>query len=154
MLNTPFGKISMYLNEEEIYYKYEKLENIYIGYLRLLVFEVDDRYKISVNINDLKVPLSFECQFDTKVVFSDSGINSGERLALKTWEKNNLMFSIGTEDEIDGIEIKYLDCGIKVDITKNDAVNELVFGIAWRYIKDYEKEYTYTWFAADPTYAM
>lgn len=133
MLNTPFGNISMYLNGEEISYKCEKLENIYIGQLGLPVFEVDERYKISVNIDGLKVPLSLECQFDTKVIFNDSGINSGERLALKTWENNNLMFSIGTENEIDGIEIEYRNYGIKVGVTENDAVNELVFGIAWIY---------------------
>lgn len=154
MLNTPFGEINILSNGNEIPYKYEKLENTYIGNLGLPVFEVDGRYKITVNISMMKVPLSLECRFGTTEMVDNSGINSGERLALKTWENNNLMLSIGTEDEIVGAVIEYLSHGIKINITDNSAIDEAIFGIAWIYIKDYEKEENHTWFAADPTYAM
>ena len=142
------------MNEKKITYDVEKLENLFIGRHGIPVFDVDGRYKISVNIDGLNLPLTITCLFDAETVFNDSGISSGERLALKTWENNTLMFSIGTEDEIEGIEVKYLERGIKIDIEKGNAVDSVVFGVAWRYIKDYEKEKNYTWFAADPIYAM
>ena len=150
MLNTPFGEISVKLNGENISYNCEKLENTYAGQHGLSVFEVDGRYRITVGTAGIKAPFTLDCGFDLHE-FDSGGIDSGERLALKTWEKGNLMFSIGTEDEIEGLNYEYLERGIRLHGCKDGAA---VFGIAWVYIKDYEKESNYTWFAADPTYAM
>lgn len=154
MLNTPFGEIAIKLNERNIPFNVEKLGNTYLGQLGVPVFIVDGRYKVSVNISDAEIPLSLACQFNLGSIFQKSGINSGERLALKTWENGMQMLSIGTKDEIDGININYLERGIEVCIGKKAKVDEVVFGIAWIYIKKYEKENGYTWFAADPTYAI
>jgi len=154
MLNTPLGEIAIRLNERKIPFHVEKLENTYLGQHGTPVFMVDGRYKVTVNIADEKRPLSLTCQFNLESAFQKSGIDSGERLALKTWENGTLMFSIGIEDEIDGINIEYLERGIGVCIGEKAKVDEIVFGIAWKHIEDYEKEYHYTWYAADPTYAM
>lgn len=151
MLDTPFGTILLESNGNKISYKYEKLENIFIGQLGQPIFAVDKRYKISVDLKNHENLATIKCLFDKNSIFHDSYICSGERLALKTWEKGNLMFSIGTEDEIDGLIVCYLDNGIEIHV-KNQSVSEVVFGIAWIYINNYEAEEIYTWFADDPTY--
>ncbi|MCL2212498.1 MAG: hypothetical protein FWB93_01520 [Oscillospiraceae bacterium] len=149
MLHTPFGEIFVKLNDKSILYQAEKLKNIDMGSRGLPIFEVDGRYKIIIDISDMKTPLSLAVEFASTVKFHDSGIDSGERLSLKTWENGTLMFSIGTEDDIKGTDIEYLECGIKVIVDKN-SLDKIAFGIAWRYIES-KKEELYTWFAADPT---
>jgi len=152
LLNTPLGEIAIRLNERKIPFNVAKLENTYLGQHGAPVFKVEGRYKVSVNITDVKTPLSLTCQVNLESTFQKSGIDSGERLALKTWENGTMMFSIGIEDEIDGINIEYLERGIEVCIGEKAKVEEIVFGIAWKHVEDYEKEYHHTWYAADPTY--
>ncbi|MCL2364694.1 MAG: hypothetical protein FWC71_08535 [Defluviitaleaceae bacterium] len=132
MLNTPLGEIIVKLNDRKIPFCVEKLENIHIGQWGLSVFAVDGRYKILVDIANVKTPLSLTCQFDFEAIFHKSSINSGERLALKTWENGTLMFSIGSEDEIDETSIEYLEYGIKVyveDGAKVDKATITLWGI-------------------------
>lgn len=62
--------------------------------------------------------------------------------------------SIATEDEIDGIEIKYLNRGIEIQISEHTKIKEVIFGMAWISLKNPEEEDIYTWFAADPTLSM
>jgi hypothetical protein len=154
MLETPFGKIVVTSNGEPIEYETVMLNNIVIGHHNLPVFKVEGRYSIVVDLPRTMNPLSVECQIAFNKPCLKYGINTGERLALKTWEHNELMLSIGTEDEIAGLDVEYLDCGISVLIEKASTVKKVVFSIAWLHISDNETECNYTWFAADPAYAM
>lgn len=152
MLNTPLGEITISLNGCVIPFQAEKLENSHIGQLGLPVFAVDGRYKISVPLVRAARPLSLACQFGFESAFRKSGINNGERLALKTWENGSLMLSLGTEDEIPGIDVQYLERGVKVCLTEKAEIAEVRFGVAWVYRADDEQKENDTWFAADPTY--
>ncbi|WP_276379974.1 hypothetical protein [Flavobacterium sp. H4147] len=150
-LTTPFGKINLYTNGIALNYSIEKLENEVLGLKNKPIFIVDDRYRITVYIDGSQIPISIECKFADSTIFSESTVESGERLALKSWYKDNLKISIGTEDEIKGLYVKYLNTGLQVDITDKELLDNIVFGIAWLKLKDLKKEDSYTWFAADPS---
>ena len=149
MLKTPFGNIVICVRNEIVEYNPVQLEPVYIGQLGFPVFEVEGRFRIKMS--NLDKPISVSCTFIAEEEYS-SGINSGERLALKSWDKGQQILSIGTEDEIPGIEVRYLDNGLEVISSENSNVTDIVFQIAWMTIQYPEKEDSYTWYAADPTY--
>ena len=149
MLKTPFGNIVICVENEVVEYNHIQMASSYIGQHGLPVFDVEGRFRIS--ISNLNKPICVSCTFIADEEYS-SGIDSGERLALKSWFKGQQILSIGTEDEIPDVEVRYLDNGLKVILSENSNITNIVFQIAWMTINDPEKEDGYTWYAADPNY--
>lgn len=148
MLETGMGTINIRVNGENFQYTPIKLPNAQKQFL------VDGRFKIVVDnlsffTNDTII---VECEVINFPCVNVKGyIESGERLALVSFYYGNLKLSIGVEDEIPAVHCEYVDCGLKVTISKQACLQQIVFGIAWVSMQDEEKEDIYTWFAADPT---
>jgi len=145
MLRTPIGTVDVLINGKSYNYKIRKLRN------RDRTFTVDGRYMIIVGIsNDQDIVV--ECKL-TDFTGDDAkgSIESGARLALTSFYRDNIKLSIGVEDEISGVQCSYIDYGIEVALSKEACLQLVVFGIAWITMNDAEKEDIYTWFAADPT---
>lgn len=149
MLATPLGTIVLTVDGTPVEYSIKPLKLFHVGTRGLPVFEVEGRYRIE--IFNLQLPTAVACYFTPNQTYS-SGINSGERLALKTWSDGSTELSIGTEDEIPGTAIQYLDNGIKISFAKNAKAEAAIFQTAWLTIRNTEIESDYTWFAADPSY--
>jgi len=73
---------------------------------------------------------------------------------LKSWYKGQQILSIGTIEEIPNTEVRYLDNGIEIFLSKNSKTTDIVFQIAWMTICDLQIENSYTWYAADPYYSL
>lgn len=129
-------------------YEADALKLKHLGTKGLPVFDVEGRYRIC--IGELN-PLSRVSCCLVNVAQHSADINSGECLALKTWYNNQCELSIGTRDEIPGIEVTYLKNGIEVVLQENATIDYVVFQLAWLTKYDDKKQSLYTWFAADPT---
>ena len=150
MLNTPFGDISIAVNGKNVKYELLKLDNIEVGNLGTPVFMVDGRYQLRVDIEGASLPVTLTCEFPEYISYDKINIEAGQSLALKSWYRHNIKISFGTEDEISGTNIEYVERGLKA-VINSSKVKTVVFGVAWVVINDKEKEDIYTWFAADPT---
>ncbi len=147
MLKTPIGIIDVLINGKSNYYKSIELIN------SVKNFSVDGRYKVIVDIPINKVhDLVIECKlFEFTGDNAKGYIESGERLALISFYRDNIKLSIGVEDETNNVKCSYIDYGLKVILSKEAHLQQIIFGIAWVSMRDKEVEDIYTWFAADPT---
>lgn len=147
MLRIEFGNILVTINGSAINYMPIKLPNEGKN------FRVDGRYKIIVSeIKENEEGNVIECKIDGKHELPiKSYSESGENLALISFECNNTKLSIGTLGDIPDIEHEYMTDGIRIRSKRNTPLNKVVFFIAWIEMNDKEKEEIFTWFAADPT---
>jgi hypothetical protein len=147
MLKTPIGFIDILINGKSNDYESIELAN------KEKNFSVDGRYKVIVDIpinQDQGVVI--ECKLVEFTGDNAMGcIESGERLALISFYRDNIKLSIGVEDEISNAMCCYIDYGVKVILSEEVHLQQVIFGIAWVSMNDREKEDIYTWFAADPT---
>lgn len=63
---------------------------------------VDGRYKVDVFVtgqSSFYQEVSIDCCFEPVINITESGIDSGEHLDLKSWYCDNLTMSIGTENQ-------------------------------------------------------
>ena len=92
MLITPLGDIEIYIDDKKIEYVER---NIRIS--DKLCPDVDGRYSIEVNfIPDRKFHV-ISCKIKDYISSKEDGIESGERLELKSFYRNNTKLSIGME---------------------------------------------------------
>jgi hypothetical protein len=147
MLKTPIGFIDVLINGKSNDYKSMKLVN------KEKNFSVDGRHKVIVDLPvNQDQDIVIECKLAEFAGDNAMGcIESGERLALISFYQDNIKLSIGVEDEISNVMCCYIDYGVKVILSKEVHLKQVIFGIAWVSMKDREKEDIYTWFAADPT---
>ena len=147
MLKTPIGVIDVMLNGEKNHYVFTELNTCENK------FSVDSRYKVIVNIPINRTQdIVVECKLIDFVGDNVKGfIESGEKLALISFYHDNIKLSVGTEDEIKNVSCSYIECGLRVIISKTAIIEQLAFGIAWIDMNEREIEDIYTWFAADPT---
>ena len=147
MLHTILG--DLYFTVDGKVYDYESIELVNKGE----IFKVDKRYKIEMhNITVVHEECIIECIIKAKSGYiPEGGAETGERLALISFNHGNIKLSIGVEGDIDGVRYEYRNDRLVVRISRQANIKALVFYIAWIAMKDEEKEYIYTCFAADPT---
>ena len=92
MLTTPLGDIEIYIDDKKIEYGER---NIRIS--DKLCPDIDGRYSIEVNfIPDGKIH-AISCRIKDYISSKEDGIESGERLELKSFYRDNTKLSIGME---------------------------------------------------------
>lgn len=147
MLKTVFGSVFLLIDGQEVDYTATELptEN--------KRFSVDGRYAISVDIPRKEVEdVIIECGIEPDHLLKlDYAAETGEDLALNSFFYQDIKLSIGTTGDIPYVEYAYLPLSLKVIIHQEAMVRKLRFFVAWIKMNDPEKEYNYTWFAADPT---
>lgn len=158
MLKTPLGEIQIFIDSNAVDYNFQKLNN------STECQNIDGRYKIEVNYtpdgNQHKIIC---CIKDYNSSYMD-GIESGERLELKSFYRNNTKLSIGMEGDRGcctnkhqvfneygyDYDNEYLNNGVCYLIYEKTKTDKYIFGIAW--INNYTDENeVQTWFGADPT---
>lgn len=94
MLTTPLGDIEIYIDDKKIEYGER---NIRIS--DKLCPDIDGRYSIEVNfIPDGKIH-AISCRIKDYISSKEDGIESGERLELKSFYRDNTKLSIGMEGD-------------------------------------------------------
>ena len=159
MWKTPFGELMVEVKSD----KMETAE----AEIRLLEKEIEPRFSVDgrLLIEVALLPqeereLTFICHFQPSLQITDSSVETGEFLELKSWYHGDFKWSIGAVDEdwllslrkMDLKRVEYLENGIALKIgglTKNEPFM-LPFGVAWKTLKDPAEEDVYTWFAASP----
>lgn len=146
MLETFFGEMNIYIDGEKTDYDIIKLP------LEEKNFNVDARYQIVIrNIRNDKNTI-IDCVInETGLQQLDRCIESGEDLALISFYSNNTKLSMGMREENTAICYEYLDNGIRMNISKENILQEILVNIAWITMKNQDIEDIYTWYAADPT---
>lgn len=157
MLETPFGKVQVLVSDEDwrpieadIAFREKEIEER---------FPVDGRWLIEVRMTPQETQRHvFTIRFTPSLIISDTDIETGEALELKSWFSGNLKWSLGAVDEdwlrvlrkVELTKVEYLDHGITLQIDGIPAGEEfmLPFGVAWRNSDDPEE--ANTWFAANP----
>ena len=145
VLKTNIGAIGLYVNGKKQDFVPTELPRYGENYI------VDGRYAITIKNSDLPDGnFEVECCLNSDKV-CESGVNSGEDLALIDITADNEILSIGTYDGYARpYECKYTKNGIKIVANKADYAQDIIFLVAWLKMEDEEVESIYTWFAADP----
>lgn len=157
MLATPLGYIAIYIDDKKVDYIEKN-----IGISDQLCPDVDGRYSIEVNfIPDGKVH-TISCIIDKYISSKEDGIESGERLELKSFYRRNAKLSIGMEGEAghypDGTRFSdiydydndYMENGVSYLILEETKTTKYIFGVAWIDNVTAEND-VQTWYGADPT---
>lgn len=122
-------------------------------------FPVDGRYLIEVRMTPkVKQAYFFTISFEPEREITDSDVESGEDLELKSWLSGNFKWSLGAVDDewllalrkVDLTHVDYLENGIALQIN-GIPVGEpfmLPFGVAWQETENLED--ANTWFMAAP----
>ena len=153
-LITPLGKISISIDGKEIDYTFKKINP------DRLCNDVDGRYSIIVPFTPNGKNHQISCTINNYLPSSLDEIESGERLALKSFYTINTKLSIGAIGEaLDTYNIitigydyenDYLSNGVSYELLELTKTNQFVYAICW--INDYTDENELqTWFGADPT---
>lgn len=156
-MTTPLGDIEICIDGKSIKYTAQNM-----GVMDRLCPDVDGRFCIKVEFVPDGERHTISCRIKDHTPSDRDGIESGERLELKSFYKGRSKLSIGMEGETgycaDGIrafdtydyDTEYLDDGVQYVIVENTNATTYVFGIAWieNVTDDNEVQ---TWFGADPT---
>jgi len=156
-LITPFGTISIYINDIEMEYQTIKLENNPV-----LFPDIDGRYKLTVKYDSDYSEHFIYCKIDDMDCGKiQNGHESGERLECQAFYKGSTKISIGIEYDIGYFSIEegidnydyegiYLKNGMGYHILQDTKSHEFTFGLAW--INECREENdVQTWYGADPT---
>ena len=146
-MQTFLGEIAVYINKE--IYKYTPITLN----AKFRHFTVDGRFKIEIDLSSIQErPCTIECK-----LISDNnlkgGIESGQYLALLSFDDDKKRVSIGTIDELEGTECEYLDNGLEIVVQENCNADKILFGVAWMDLRNRDElDYGHACFAADPSY--
>ncbi|MBQ4058142.1 MAG: hypothetical protein IJD40_04325 [Lachnospiraceae bacterium] len=143
-MDTPLGAIVLKVNHKIINYNTTELKNT------TLQFSVDKRYRLSSKVLFNRGDL-LECLIlpKNRIVF-EKCIETGENLSLISFYWQDIKLSIGTQGDLDDRVYEYSENGIKICF--KDSASDIRFYIAWKEMKNKEKEDIYTWFAADSAF--
>ena len=158
-LETPFGKVKIFIDDIEISYSAVKKQPN-----ERFCPDIVGRYRIDVDFTPDGKEHEIKCIID-KISYSDRAPESGEMLECQAfYNTDNWKLSIGVECETgflpDGkrwsdrydYDARYLENGMSYVILTETKEEHFVFGIAW--IDNVEDEHArdvQTWFAADIT---
>lgn len=157
MLTTPLGDIEIYIDDKKIEYVERNIRKP-----DKLCPDVDGRYCIEVNFLPDGKSHVISCKIKDYISSKEDGIESGERLELKSFYRDNTKLSIGMEGEAgcypDGTRASdvydydndYMDDGVSYLILEETKTTRYVFGVAWIENVTAEND-VQTWFGADPT---
>lgn len=155
LLLTPLGEIEILIDDEPI--SYQAVECV----CDKTCADLTGRYAIKVELLPDGNAHEIQCRIKNHVVSDMDGIESGERLELKSFYNNSCKLSIGMEGDAgyfpNGIRVgsydfdnEYKEKGVAYITFPDTVTKEFVFGIAW--IDDVNEENdVQTWFGADPT---
>lgn len=155
MIVTPLGKINVMIDGNSILYHERKCV------CDKTCKDLDGRYMIVVDfIPDGKIH-EIKCSISNYKSSRRDGIESGERLELKSFYNGKIKLSIGMEGESgyfsDGTRLseydydnEYDDDGVKYIILPETKTSMYTFGVAW-INETNENNDVQTWFGADPT---
>lgn len=124
-------------------------------------FRIDGRLLIEITASPGQgTELTFICRFHTPFEITDSDVETGEHLELKSWYYDRMKWSIGTVDgewltavrQVTLEKIGYLEDGISATLSEIPSGESfmLPFAVAWKTMADPEAEEHYTWFMASP----
>lgn len=145
MLTTPLGDIEIYINDKKIEYVER---NIRIS--DKLCPDIDGKFHV------------ISCKIKDYISSKEDGVESGERLELKSFYRDNIKLSIGMEGDAgyypDGTRASdvydydndYMEDGVSYLILEETKTTRYVFGVAWIENVTAEND-VQTWFGADPT---
>lgn len=157
MLTTPLGKIEIYIDDKIVTYSVQSL-----GVMEKLCQNITGRFCIEINYEPDGGQHTISCRIKDYTPSQEDGIESGERLELKSFYKGQTKLSIGMEGEAgyfyDGTRAsdtydydnEYLDDGVQYVIMKDTKTSVYKFGVAWIDNVNDENDIQ-TWFGADPT---
>lgn len=147
MFSTPLGYLSISVDGHAIQISPSLLP------VKTDLFVVDGRYGFSLTLPRQEQNSVIEALFSN---FEESGwecgVESGERLALISFNKKDTKVSLGTEGDIAGIEYEYLPFGIRLVISPECSRRMFRFIVAWITTDNMERDEIFTWFAADPMF--
>ena len=158
-LETPFGKVKIFIDDIEILYSAVKKQPN-----ERFCPDIVGRYRIDVDFTPDGKEHEIKCIID-KISYSDRAPESGEMLECQAfYNTDNWKLSIGVECETgflpDGrrwsdrydYDARYLENGMSYVILTETKEEHFVFGIAWiDNVEDEHAKDVQTWFAADIT---
>lgn len=155
MLLTPLGRIAVCVDSKPVEYEAKRVAR------EKCCEKLDGRFAIHISFVPDGDCHCISCRIVDYTPSEEDGIESGERLELKSFFGGEVKLSMGMEGDTaywpDGTrasaydyDTEYLDDGVQYKILPMTRTTEYVFGIAW--IKPYrEDNELQTWFGADPT---
>lgn len=156
-MTTPLGDIEICIDGKSIKYTAQNM-----GVMDRLCPDVDGRFCIKVEFVPDGERHAISCIIKSHIPSDKDGVESGERLELKSFYKGHSKLSIGMEGETgyfaDGTrafdtydyDTEYLEDGVRYVINEDTKTDRYVFGVAWieNVTDDNDVQ---TWFRADPT---
>ena len=150
MLQTPLGEIIVSIDNKPVHYEFST------GSLDKSCPDLNGRYSIAVEFEPDGKPHTISCRIKGHHPNKTDGIETGERLELKSFYKGNTKLSIGMENDDLGFESEYdydtgyLDDGVQYEIRTFTRTRKYIFGLAWILNFTDENE-NQTCFGADPS---
>lgn len=156
-MTTLLGDIEICIDGKSIKYTAQNM-----GVMDRLCPDVDGRFCIKVEFVPDGERHAISCIIKSHIPSDKDGVESGERLELKSFYKGHSKLSIGMEGETgyfaDGTrafdtydyDTEYLEDGVRYVINEDTKTDRYVFGVAWieNVTDDNDVQ---TWFGADPT---
>lgn len=149
MLVTPFGNISIDLDDKRVSYEIQKIE------ANSKVFPDVEAYLIRWKYQSDGRRHFLRCVIDCEA--TEVHEESGERLEMTSIYSTGGKLSIGVEADFTSLPVyeydfngKNLANGIEVEIYPETETQYFIFGVAWL-MKCNEENDVQTWFAADST---
>lgn len=137
LLTTPLGRIKLFIDSEQIVYRYEKITN------NRTCPDLSGHYLICVNYIPNGNIHTISCVLDGHIPNMSDEVETGENLELKSFWKNRTKLSIGMTGDsgylADGTRLnpdfdydnEYLSNGVLYRILPHTKTTMYKFGIAW-----------------------
>ena len=149
MLKTPLGFLNVCINDELVDYKLNELP---LKPIDICSYEVDSRYLIDIDKENLKVGDVLTFTIDTNM---EAEVDGGDCLVEAMFESDEVFLAIGGYDINDrsNMRVNYLISviknGLRAEIIDLKYIEDFNIAIAWSNT-DRDDYYTAVWFAADP----
>ena len=151
MIETPFGKIKITVNNKECKYeeiKTQKMKKTYQWQMNPILIKynhLDGCYRVSIPCNKDDI---IACELIPKINVEKYN-DGGENYACKIFQKDKIQLTLGSFDVVNNCTCDFIDNGLIFNKLQGNETKEIVFGVAW--VTDLEEDDNRTWFAADPS---
>lgn len=149
MLVTPFGNISIELDDKRVSFEIQRIEANSKVFPDVESYLIRWKYQSDVGRHFLR------CVIDGEA--TEIHEESGERLEMTSIYRAGGKLSIGVEADFTSLPVyeydfkrKNLANGIEIEIFPETETQYFIFGVAWL-MKCNEENDVQTWFAANPT---